>query len=161
MFIATDAGSPWVFAVLNQHEQGESPDSFKHARAIDLIRKGAGLPGLEIEVVGIVPWKMEADSVESWRVGNVFLAGDAAHRMTPAGGLGLNTGIQDVHNLCWKLAAVIHGWADQGLLDTYETERRPLAEDNVDRSVGMITRDHKVNHQARPHLGLGFLFTAT
>ncbi len=160
MFIATDAGSRWVFAVQNQPGQGESPDSFKPARAIELIRKGAGLPGLEIKVEGIVPWKMEADSVESWRVGNVFLAGDAAHRMTPAGGLGLNTGIQDVHNLCWKLAAVIHGWADQGLLDTYETERRPVAEYNVDRSVSMITGDDKVNHRTGLDVDLGFIYAS-
>src|SRR5260370_20167847 len=83
MFIATDAGSRWVFAVQNQPEQCESPDSFKHARAVELIRKGAGLPGLEIEVAGIVPWTMEADSVESWREGDVVLAAHPPHRAAP------------------------------------------------------------------------------
>ncbi len=160
MFIATDAGSRWIFAVANQPAQGESTDSFTHVRAVELIRKGVGLPGLEVEIVGIVPWKMQADSAERWRVGNVFLAGDAAHRMTPAGGLGLNTGIQDVHNLCWKLAAALHGWADPGLLDTYETERRPVAEYNVDRSVGLITGDDNVNHRTGLDVDLGFTYTS-
>jgi putative polyketide hydroxylase len=62
---------------------------------------------------------------ERYRVGRVFLAGDAAHHMPPTGGFGLNTGVQDVHNLAWKLAAVLHGWAGPGLLDSYEAERLP------------------------------------
>jgi len=61
----------------------------------------------------------------------VFLAGDAAHRHPPATGLGLNSGIQDAHNLAWKLAMVLKGHATDRLLDTYETERRPVAERNV------------------------------
>jgi hypothetical protein len=56
----------------------------------------------------------------------VFLAGDAAHHMPPTGGFGMNTGIQDVHNLAWKLAAVLGGWAGPPLLDTYDQERRPV-----------------------------------
>jgi putative polyketide hydroxylase len=141
IFIATNGESRWVFAVPDDPDQGQSSGSFTLERAVELVRKGAGLPDLDVEVVGIVPWTMQADSAQRWRVENVFLAGDAAHRMTPAGGLGLNTGIQDVHNLCWKLAAVVQGWAGPDLLDTYETERRPVAEHNVDRSVAIITGD--------------------
>jgi 2-polyprenyl-6-methoxyphenol hydroxylase-like FAD-dependent oxidoreductase len=62
---------------------------------------------------------------ERYRDGRVFLAGDAAHHMPPTGGFGLNTGVQDVHNLAWKLAAVLHGWAGADLLDSYEAERLP------------------------------------
>ncbi|MFI5001966.1 MAG: FAD-dependent monooxygenase, partial [Reyranellales bacterium] len=62
------------------------------------------------------------------RDGPVFLAGDAAHEMPPTGGFGLNTGVQDVHNLAWKLGAVLHGMANEALLDSYDAERRPLAE---------------------------------
>jgi hypothetical protein len=58
----------------------------------------------------------------------VFLAGDAAHEMPPTGGFGLNTGVQDVHNLTWKIAAVLRGNADDALLDSYHAERQPLAE---------------------------------
>ncbi|MFH8840456.1 rifampin monooxygenase [Streptomyces sp. NPDC017868] len=63
---------------------------------------------------------------EHYRVGRVFLAGDAAHIHPPTGGQGLNLGIQDAFNLGWKLAAAVAGWAPEGLLDTYETERHPV-----------------------------------
>ena len=64
--------------------------------------------------------------VTHYRVGRVFLAGDAAHVHSPAGGQGMNTGLQDAANLGWKLAAAVHGWAPDGLLDTYHTERHPI-----------------------------------
>lgn len=64
---------------------------------------------------------------ERYRAGRVFLAGDAAHTHSPAGGQGMNTGIQDVINLSWKLASVLHGTGPDSLLDTYEPERRPTA----------------------------------
>ncbi|MBB5918106.1 2-polyprenyl-6-methoxyphenol hydroxylase-like FAD-dependent oxidoreductase [Nocardia transvalensis] len=66
---------------------------------------------------------------ERYRVGRVLLAGDAAHIHPPMGGQGLNLGVQDAFNLGWKLAAEIRGWAPEGLLDTYETERHPVAAD--------------------------------
>jgi 2-polyprenyl-6-methoxyphenol hydroxylase-like FAD-dependent oxidoreductase len=66
---------------------------------------------------------------ERYRVGRVLLAGDAAHVHPPLGGQGLNLGIQDAFNLGWKLAGQVNGWAPEGLLDTYETERRPVADD--------------------------------
>ncbi|MEU8713784.1 FAD-dependent monooxygenase [Streptomyces sp. NPDC048663] len=74
-----------------------------------------------------------------YRVGRVFLAGDAAHVHTPAGGQGMNTGLQDAANLSWKLAAVLHGHAAPGLLDTYQSERHPVGR-SVLRSSGAIVR---------------------
>ncbi|MGW0637609.1 rifampin monooxygenase [Nocardia salmonicida] len=71
---------------------------------------------------------------EHYRVGRVLLAGDAAHIHPPAGGQGLNLGVQDAFNLGWKLAAQINGWAPPGLLDTYETERHPVAADVLDNT---------------------------
>ncbi|MFE7854508.1 rifampin monooxygenase [Streptomyces sp. NPDC057403] len=71
---------------------------------------------------------------ERYRVGRVLLAGDAAHIHPPTGGQGLNLGIQDAFNLGWKLAAQIHGWAPETLLDTYPRERRPVAEDVLDNT---------------------------
>ncbi|MPV37140.1 rifampin monooxygenase [Georgenia subflava] len=71
---------------------------------------------------------------ERYRVGRVLLAGDAAHIHPPAGGQGLNLGIQDAFNLGWKLAGEVAGWAPDGLLDTYETERRPVAADVLDNT---------------------------
>jgi len=72
---------------------------------------------------------------ERYRDGRVFLVGDAAHIHAGIGGPGLNLGMQDGANLAWKLAATIHGWAPTGLLDTYETERRPLAERVVTQTM--------------------------
>src|SRR6185295_4444746 len=77
------------------------------------------------EILGAVPWVAAALVAERYRSGRVFLAGDAAHHMPPTGGFGLNTGVQDVHNLVWKLAAVRGGWAGPGVLDSYEDERLP------------------------------------
>ncbi|MEU2619793.1 FAD-dependent monooxygenase [Streptomyces sp. NPDC007157] len=74
-----------------------------------------------------------------YRVGRVFLAGDAAHVHTPAGGQGMNTGLQDAANLSWKLAAVLHGHATPDLLDTYQAERHPVGR-SVLRSSGAIVR---------------------
>ena len=80
-------------------------------------------------------WRMSAQIAASFRRGNVFLAGDAAHRFPPTGGLGMNTGIADAHNLAWKLAFVCRGEASPALLDTYEAERRPVAQKNCAESV--------------------------
>lgn len=63
---------------------------------------------------------------DTYRAGRVFLAGDSAHRIFPAGGRGLNTGLQDAHNLGWKLAATLNGWAPDDLLDSYHGERHPV-----------------------------------
>ncbi|WP_218106643.1 rifampin monooxygenase [Micromonospora pallida] len=71
---------------------------------------------------------------EHYRVGRVLLAGDAAHVHPPIGGQGLNLGVQDAFNLGWKLAAQIRGWAPETLLDTYQAERRPVAEDVLDNT---------------------------
>jgi 2-polyprenyl-6-methoxyphenol hydroxylase-like FAD-dependent oxidoreductase len=71
---------------------------------------------------------------ERYRVGRVLLAGDAAHIHPPVGGQGLNLGIQDAFNLGWKLAAEVDGWAPEGLLDSYQTERRPVAADVLDNT---------------------------
>jgi rifampicin monooxygenase len=71
---------------------------------------------------------------ERYRVGRVLLAGDAAHIHPPAGGQGLNLGLQDAFNLGWKLAAEVDGWAPEGLLDSYHTERRPVAADVLDNT---------------------------
>ena len=71
-------------------------------------------------------WRANVRMVDRYRSGRLFLAGDAAHVHSPAGGQGMNTGIQDAYNLSWKLAAVWRG-ADAALLDTYQEERLPVA----------------------------------
>jgi 2,4-dichlorophenol 6-monooxygenase len=109
------------------------PDGeFDDAAAADAVRQRLNLPELELEVLRAGKWNIEAVLAERYREGRVFLAGDAAHRHSPMGGLGLNSGIQDAHNLTWKLAAVTAGRAEPALLDSYEAERRPVARRNVD-----------------------------
>jgi hypothetical protein len=92
------------------------------------------VPDLDVKLMGMQAFTFAAQVAQRYREGNVFLAGDAAHRMTPSGGMGMNTGIHDVHNLAWKLAAVLKGWAEPSLLETYESERRPVGLRNAKRS---------------------------
>jgi 2,4-dichlorophenol 6-monooxygenase len=109
-------------------------------RAKELI----GLPELEMVVHAIGHWQFEGVVAERFRVGPVFLAGDAAHRHPPTGGLGLNTAIGDIANLTWKIAAVLDGSAGESLLDTYEQERLPVAARNVEHSLRNAGRHRPV-----------------
>ncbi|WP_413801849.1 FAD-dependent monooxygenase [Streptomyces iranensis] len=78
---------------------------------------------------------MNAFVAERFRQGRILLTGDAAHAIPIIGGLGMNAGVADVHNLCWKLAGVLHGWAEPSLLETYETERQPVAHQTLRQAV--------------------------
>src|SRR4029450_4185036 len=89
-------------------------------------RLAAGVPDLALVILGMSRWIADAHVAARYADGRIFLAGDAAHSMPPAGGFGLNTGVQDVHNLAWKLAGVLRGWAGPALLATYDAERHPV-----------------------------------
>ena len=110
----------------------DDPDTFDEEMVIPRLRELLKLPELELTVHKVSNWMLEAVLAERYRVGRVFLAGDAAHRHPPTTGLGLNTAIQDAHNLAWKLALVCRGEAGEGLLDSYELERQPIGRRNVD-----------------------------
>ncbi|MGI9611933.1 MAG: FAD-dependent monooxygenase [Acidimicrobiales bacterium] len=131
-FIALDGLQRWVFHL--QMPPGETPD-VSDQEATEIVRRAIGDTDVAIDVRSVKPWRMTAQVAERYRQGRVFLAGDAAHRFPPTGGLGLNTGVQDVHNLAWKLARVLAGSSTDSLLDTYEEERKPIAQQNSDFSV--------------------------
>ena len=90
---------------------------------------------IEYDILSFRPWILSRKIARSYRAGKVFLAGDAAHSFPPNGGLGLNSGIADVHNLAYKIAAVLKGWASDSLLESYQADRRPVAEVNALQSV--------------------------
>ena len=94
------------------------------------IKKFAGVE-FDCSIINAYIWQMKSEICDSYQRGNIFLVGDAAHIMYPTGGLGMNTGFQDAQNIAWKLAAVLNGHASSNLLKTYETERRPIAEQNM------------------------------
>ncbi|KDP26758.1 hypothetical protein JCGZ_17916 [Jatropha curcas] len=102
-----------------------------------LIFKLVGRELSDINVIEIKPWVMHAEVSEKFVScdNRIILAGDAAHRFPPAGGFGMNTGIQDAHNLAWKIASVMYGIAPSSLIHTYEMERRPIAIFNTALSV--------------------------
>lgn len=89
-------------------------------------------PDLEINNITMSHWLIESVVAERFQDGRVLLIGDAAHRHSPMGGLGMNTGIQDAHNLAWKLAATLKGQASPSLLESYERERLPVARRRVE-----------------------------
>jgi len=99
------------------------------------LRLAAGVPDLPVEIGRIGSFTSAAQIADRFREGRTFLVGDAAHRVTPRGGTGMNTAIHGGHDLGWKLAWVLRGWAGAELLDAYEAEHRPLAEHNVARSA--------------------------
>ncbi|MUL67140.1 hypothetical protein BOO86_21885 [Mycobacterium sp. CBMA 234] len=100
---------------------------FTPRRCERLIRSAIGDREVPVEIRSVQGWTMTAQVAERYREGRVVLAGDAAHRFPPTGGLGLNTGVGDAHNLAWKLAWTLAGTDSDALLDSYERERRPIA----------------------------------
>lgn len=120
-FLTTYSDGRWVLMLGDDLDRDEAGQR-------SLIRQATGIPDLPIELVTTGRWELAALIADRFRSGRVFLAGDAAHQLPPnRGGYGANTGIDDAHNLAWKLAAVVSGESAPGLLDTYDAERRPIA----------------------------------
>jgi 2,4-dichlorophenol 6-monooxygenase len=121
--------------VIHRNYPVDDPRAHSDEQIESDVRASLGIGDMPMEIHKITRWAVDAVMATSFNVGRVYLAGDAAHRHPPTGGLGLTSAIQDVQNLCWKLAAVISGDADPALLDTYEPERRPSLEQNARRSL--------------------------
>ncbi len=115
-----------LFMITYRPALGESFEEFTAERCQKLVEKAIGQPGMAVEIVDRVHWQPAESVAEQFQMGQVFLVGDAAHTMPGYKGLGLNTAIQSVQNLAWKLAAVIRGQAGPELLATYQSERHPV-----------------------------------
>jgi 2-polyprenyl-6-methoxyphenol hydroxylase-like FAD-dependent oxidoreductase len=124
---AVNLADRWLYMAPIRSDQGERVEDFSEERCVQLVRAATGVADLDAQILAAQPWEMAAATATRFRDGPVFLAGDAAHLIPPTGGQAMNVGIQDVHNLAWKLAGVLRGWAGPRLLDTYDAERRPFA----------------------------------
>ncbi|MEW2164596.1 FAD-dependent monooxygenase [Streptomyces sp. NPDC007084] len=126
--LPVDNKEHWVFHAPWHPEHGETLEEFTDERCVEHIRRATGVPDLDVTITGRAAWHAAERVAERYADGRVFLAGDSAHEMSPTGAFGSNTGIQDAHNLAWKLSAVIGGWAGPDLLASYDAERRPVAQ---------------------------------
>ncbi|WP_371477634.1 FAD-dependent monooxygenase [Kitasatospora sp. NBC_00315] len=151
--LPVDNREHWVFHAPWHPEQGEPMESFTDERCIEHIRTATGVPELEVEITGKAPWHAAERVADRYSEGRVFLAGDSAHEMSPTGAFGSNTGIQDAHNLAWKLAAVLGGWAGPSLLETYTTERRPVARVTGERASARSAEHRHPGYDAVPGTG--------
>jgi 2-polyprenyl-6-methoxyphenol hydroxylase-like FAD-dependent oxidoreductase len=132
-----------VFTVGDINEPGARfvADTITDEMAVQLVRDSVGDPDLHVDVLDVDKWRAVADAGDTFQRGRVFLAGDAAHTMPPTGGFGGNTGVQDAHNIAWKLAFVLKGKAGPSLVDTYDQERRPAGVQAVEQAYNRyVTR---------------------
>jgi putative polyketide hydroxylase len=151
-------GRRWRFSI--GREDNEELVDYPEERLAEMIRQAVGLPDLELEFVSPIPGRdvkvlelvFGAQVARRYSDRRVFLIGDAAHVMPPPGGFGAGAGIQDTHNLAWKLAAVLRGQAAPSLLDTYHVERHPVGELTVQQAMAQMAERLRTlrNHDLPP-----------
>ncbi len=133
--VAINGRDQWRFSLIGGSEQREY--SIPEIEAA--IRRAVGCD-FDFEILSVLPWVRRELVAETYRNGRGFIAGDAAHAMSPTGGFGMNTGIGDAVDLSWKLTATIEGWGGDGLLDSYSVERQPVGARNVTEASGNLRR---------------------
>ncbi len=125
-FGRVDLGSTWFFHA--PVPAGTTADNFDFKA---YLQESVGA-SIDIEFQHIGFWDLRFMLADSYRKGRVFIAGDAAHSHPPYGGYGVNSGLEDARNIGWKLAATLQGWGSEGLLDSYDAERRPVFRSTID-----------------------------
>ncbi|NGO72874.1 FAD-dependent monooxygenase [Streptomyces boncukensis] len=140
--VPRDGTGRWLLALPYAPPRGEQDrdrdERFTPERLRALIREAAGDPHARADIVDARPWQVAAYVADRYRAGRAFLVGDTAHVMPPTGAFGGNTGLHDAYNLAWKLAAVLEGSAGEALLDSYDTERRPVAERTLRQALARL-----------------------
>jgi 2-polyprenyl-6-methoxyphenol hydroxylase-like FAD-dependent oxidoreductase len=134
VLVPNGAGDRWLYG-REWAPDRERLDDYTDTRLSGLIRAAAGVPDLPVRVVAKGAFSFAAQVADRYREGRAFLVGDAAQRMTPRSGMGMNTAVAEGHDLAWKLAWVLRGWAGPALLDTYEAEWRPIGSRRAARSA--------------------------
>ena len=159
VLVPNGAGDRWLYGRQWAPERERLADYTDH-RLTGLIRTAAGVPDLPVAVVAKGAFSFAAQVAGRYRAGRAFLVGDAAQRMTPRDGMGMNTAVAEGHDLGWKLAWVHRGWAGPDLLDTYEAEWRPVGARRTARSAvehgepdGATALAEDLNHRL-PHAWL-------
>jgi 2,4-dichlorophenol 6-monooxygenase len=127
--------TPWTEWNPFFFRHGWAPGSTDEGVLKGYIREAIGDPEVPFKIKKISPWQINHVVAKGYRRGRIFLAGDAAHRHSPANGLGSNTSVQDSYNLAWKLALVLSGKAGKSLLDSYSDERQPVGRQVIDRAM--------------------------
>ncbi|WP_305453162.1 FAD-dependent oxidoreductase [Bacillus mycoides] len=138
--IPVDNESKWIYHVAYDPVKGERPEDFSIERCKQIIQTAIGSTDIKPEIVSVLPWEASESTAVKFQDNRIFLVGDSAHIMPPTGGFGSNTGIQDAHNLAWKLAAVIKGKENPKLLETYHNERYPVAKLTTDHASSILFR---------------------
>ena len=133
IFLPAGRGDRWVYGSTVDAQGG--PEALSEAGLVGAVRTGAGVPRLEVDVERTGVFGFAAGLAETFRRDSAFLVGDAAHRVTPRGGTGMNMAIRGGFDLGWKLGWVLRGWAPEALLDTYERDRLPAVRHNMRRSL--------------------------
>ncbi|MFM9925436.1 FAD-dependent monooxygenase [Variovorax sp. H27-G14] len=145
----TNGRDRWLSLIKIGVDRDERAGERTDEEVVRLARIHTGLPNLDVQVINRSIWRLSRQVAAGFRKNRVFLVGDAAHRFPPSGGYGMNSGIQDAHNLAWKLAFVLQGRASDRLLDSYDQGRRPVAESNADFSYGNTQRFLKTDDAFR------------
>ena len=133
--VAINGGDRFRMSIVGSADKVAHTDADIHAA----LRRAMGRD-FDYEILSVLRWVRRELVADSYGTNRVFIAGDAAHLMSPTGGFGMNTGIQDSVDLGWKLEAAVRGWGGKDLLRSYEIERRPVAVRNVTEASGNLRR---------------------
>ena len=133
--VAINGRDEWRFSLIGDANRRALTEADLRAAIIRAVGRE-----FEFEILSMMPWTRRELTADSFGRGRVFLCGDAAHQLSPTGGFGMTTGMQEAVDLGWKLAAVVQGWAPHALLQSYEVERKPVAARNVREAARNLER---------------------